>query len=807
MKMSVKIKCSLFLAGISLLGAAFTVQAQNKNVTFQSNLKYGTLSNIWGYVDSTGKEYALVGADTALSIVDVSIPSAPVKKFSVPGPRSSWREIRTWGKYAYVTTEGGGGVTIVDLSKLPNTVSSTHYTGDGAVTGKIDQIHALHIDNGKLYLYGGNHQGGRAKVFSLADPMHPVYQGTVSNRYVHDGFVRNDTLYSCQIYDGLLEVIDARDPQNPVVINSQLTPSQFTHNSWMSTDRRVIYTTDEVDGSYVTAYDISDLSNIRELDRYQSNPGSGSIGHNTYVLNDQGITGFHTDFLVTSYYTDGFTIVDAARPDNLVQVANYDTSPLTGPGYNGAWGVYPYLPSGNILISDIQMGMFVLTPEYKRACYLEGTVKDSVTNAAIPNVTITVLSKDELNTSSLINGVFKSGTADAGTYTVSFAKFGYITKVVSGVMLDNGQVTNLDVIMSKRPNYTFEGIVQSGTPNNRLQGATVLLRNAEFTYEVTSDANGMFNIPTFYEGRYGIHAAKEGYRTIFLDSVLYNSQSGTITLDLEEGFYDDFMFRFNWMVTGDAEKGAWEKGKPKGTMLAGVKANPDQDVSDDFGDECYVTGNGGGSSGTDDLDNGTTILTSPWMSLLPYTNPTLNYYRWFFAGGGDGNPDDTLFVKLTDGISTVIVDQVGPKGPSNSTWVFHSVRVKDYFPNAGSVKVIYEVSDLPGNGHIIEAGVDKVYLEEANAVGINPAAQSAKFNMSVYPNPVTENTVITYKLDASQLNAQAKLEVVDLLGRVIQTQKLTQAEGRISLSLDLAKGVYLVKISNGAEQETLTIVK
>jgi hypothetical protein len=92
-------------------------------------------------------------------------------------------------------------------------------------------------------------------------------------------------------------------------------------------------------------------------------------------------------------------------------------------------------------------------------------------------------------------------------------------------------------------------------------------------------------------------------------------------------------------------------------------------------------------------------------------------------------------------------------------------------------------------------------------VGINPAAQSAKFNMSVYPNPVTENTVITYKLDASQLNAQAKLEVVDLLGRVIQTQKLTQAEGRISLSLDLAKGVYLVKISNGAEQETLKIVK
>ena len=40
----------------------------------------------------------------------------------------------------------------------------------------------------------------------------------------------------------------------------------------------------------------------------------------------------------------------------------YDTSTeAPGPGrYRGAWGVYPFLPSGNILVSDMQNGLFVI---------------------------------------------------------------------------------------------------------------------------------------------------------------------------------------------------------------------------------------------------------------------------------------------------------------------------------------------------------------------------------------------------------------------------------------------------------------
>jgi hypothetical protein len=73
-------------------------------------------------------------------------------------------------------------------------------------------------------------------------------------------------------------------------------------------------------------------------------------------------------------------IVDVSRPQNPIEVAKYDTYPAGGGGQNGCWGVYPFLPSGNLVVSDIQYGLYVLTPTYARGCYLEGIVTDTITN-------------------------------------------------------------------------------------------------------------------------------------------------------------------------------------------------------------------------------------------------------------------------------------------------------------------------------------------------------------------------------------------------------------------------------------------
>jgi hypothetical protein len=121
-------------------------------------------------------EYALVGTQTGLSIVDVTNPVAPVLKFQVPGTNSFWREVQTWGKYAYVTTEGCcNGLQIVDLSNLPASINSKFWTGTGAVAGQVGRIHSLHIRDGYVYLNGSQLFGGAALIVSLNDPWNPVY--------------------------------------------------------------------------------------------------------------------------------------------------------------------------------------------------------------------------------------------------------------------------------------------------------------------------------------------------------------------------------------------------------------------------------------------------------------------------------------------------------------------------------------------------------------------------------------------------------------------------------------------------------
>lgn len=778
---------------------ALSTQAQDLNIVQRSRVPYPGTSNIWGHVDSTGKEYALVGANNQLSIVDVTNPVAPVKKFAVPGPNSAWREIRTWGKYAYVTTEGGGGLTIVDMRFLPDTIYHKQYTGNGAINGLLDAIHALHIDNGKLYLYGGDLQGGRAKIFSLSDPWNPNYLGTVSDDYVHDGFVKNDTLYSCQIYDGVMEIIDARNPAAPVIIGSQVTPKQFTHNSWMSTNGKVMYTTDEVTGSWVTSYDISDIQNIKELDRYIHN-NSGSIGHNTYVLNSSAITGYNTDFLWTSYYTDGITVVDAARPDNLVEIGYFDSSPnFSGNGFHGAWGVYPYLPSGNVLISDIERGMLVVTPTYKRASYLEGIITDAITNVPIAGATITVLGKTSLNGTTNLSGVYKNGTVDTGMYVVEISSQGYVTKTVN-VVLQSGQVTSLNFALGKQANFPFNTIVKDST-GAALAGVNVLIQNSEYTYETTTNANGVIDFPVFYAGKYSLYIGKFGYHTIFIDSTDYLTVNDIPNLKLIKGYEDDFFFDFDWKVVSTATTGNWVKAKPIRTTLNGVLVNPDADAVGDLGDECYVTGNGQGNVTFDDIDGGVEVLTSPSMDLTTYTNPHINYQRWFTNITGSGTPNDTFRVSLSNGSQMAMLEESVGNNADKGKWISRSYRVTDFLPVTNNMKLIIRASDLPGSDHITEAAFDKFFVSDSVLTGV----KSKQHNVyaSVYPNPTNGKIQVSYSFKNANTGT---LKVYDILGNTVFEKELTDSYGMLNISLE-NKGMYFVRIESAQEQKVIKVVK
>jgi len=324
---------------------------------------YG-VNDIWGYVDQEGNEYALVGLENGTSFVDVTNPANPIEKAYIPGPMSTWRDLKTWGEYAYIVhdsyyadselwpTGESQGLLIVNLKNIASgDISYSSFYFDGQFTN----AHNIYIDeNGCVYLFGGNYATGGAVMFDVSeDPENPEYLGVFDDYYLHDGMVRGDTLWGSAIYEGVVAAIDVSDKTAPVILGSTFTPGIFTHNSWVSDDGNYVFTTDEVTSGYIAAVDVSDVNNMSVIDQIQSwSPQDNVIPHNTHVKDN---------YLVTSYYCDGVTVVDASDPYNLQEVAYYDTSDSTGGTFSGAWGAYPWLPSNNILVTDRQEGLHILS--------------------------------------------------------------------------------------------------------------------------------------------------------------------------------------------------------------------------------------------------------------------------------------------------------------------------------------------------------------------------------------------------------------------------------------------------------------
>ncbi len=424
---------------VLLIIASVCTQAQN-HVEYLGQVQYPVRSSsLTRYVDDEGNEYALIGTYDGTDIVDITDPTAPVSLFYVPGPAGIWREMKTYDHHAYITNETEGGLQIIDLTDMPASVSDHFLTEAGDDT--LDTGHTIFIDeNGYAYVFGANIDGGGAVIFDLnADPDNPPKVGAYSDNYIHDGYVRNDTLWAGFIYTGQAAAIDVSDKANPVLLAEVTTPSAFTHNCWTNDAGNVLFTTDEKADAYVTSYDVSDLSDIKELGRFQSHPGSGVIDHNVYVVGD---------YLVIAYYRDGVVIVDATKSDNMVEVGNYDTSPFEPAGmFNGCWGVDPYLPSGNIIASDIEEGLFILQPDYHRASYIEGTIMDDINLTAAINAKVEIMSTDNFDLTNL-TGVFKTGTSEAGIYDIRISKEGCYTKIIPDVELIAGETYELEASVS-----------------------------------------------------------------------------------------------------------------------------------------------------------------------------------------------------------------------------------------------------------------------------------------------------------------------------------------------------------------------
>ena len=436
-----------------LLFPIITSAQSSMNMNLLGTYDYPTTqgNDIWGWVDSTGNEFALVGLRSGFSVVNVTNPSSPSEEFFIPDVNSTWRDVKTWGNYAYVTTEASAGLLIVDLTDMTgNTYSHVNqFTNNNGASVSFTSAHDIYIDeNGIAYIFGAKNNGsyvanGGAIFLDVSvNPTNPIYLGEWSDEYIHDGMVRGDTMYAGCIYSGKVFIVDVSDKSNPATIGSHSTPDNFTHNAWVSYNGDYVFTTDEKSDAYLAAYDISDINNIQEVDRIQSNPGSNSIPHNTFV---------DGNFLITSYYRDGTTVHDITHPNYMIQVAYYDSYAGSGNGFDGCWGTYPYLPSGNIISSDINSGaggkgrLLIYGREFQQACYLQGNIYDGLTGSIIANTNIEILTTNTIETSNLL-GYYQSAIIDSGTYQLVFSANSYTSDTIT-VLLTNGVMTVQDAFL------------------------------------------------------------------------------------------------------------------------------------------------------------------------------------------------------------------------------------------------------------------------------------------------------------------------------------------------------------------------
>lgn len=328
--------------------------------TLPATNQYGNIYNAtWGYTRN-GREYGIIGSIPGTHIIDVTDPANLAEVAFIEG---AWqgndvvhREFKTYRDRLYgVTDEGPGTLQIIDLRFLPDSAPLLYNSN-----ALLHRAHTLWIDttNARLYTWAGSTQ---AAVYDLTDPDLPVLLNDCEADIpwwnqeigvVHDGYVRDNIGY-VNDQDGM-HIVDFTNSATPELIGSLTNYPQpgYNHSGWLHQNGWLYVQADETHGMDLKLFDVSDPTNIEFVDTIGVEWSEYSIPHNPCFKGNE---------LHVSYYYDGYWLWSVADPFNSQLLGYYDTSlqPHTD-SYEGAWGVYPFLPSGHVLVSDMQRGLFVI---------------------------------------------------------------------------------------------------------------------------------------------------------------------------------------------------------------------------------------------------------------------------------------------------------------------------------------------------------------------------------------------------------------------------------------------------------------
>lgn len=622
-------------------------------------------NDCWGYVSPSGREYALMGLSGGTGFVEVTNPGNAQIIATIAGPASTWRDIKVYQHYAYAVSEGGSGIQVFDLSQIDNGVVTLVRT---VLTGGTTATHNVAIDtvSGYLYRCGGDNNGLR--IYSLADPSNPTFVAAWTTRYVHDcqvvtytdgPYAGRQIAFCCSGFNfGFdqtgLDILDVTDKNNIfVVARIQYSTPAYSHQGWLSPDRQFFYLDDELDEqtfgltTRTRVIDVSDLQNPVEVAAYTN--GNTSIDHNLYM---------NESFIFAANYRSGLRVFDRSDAVAPVEVAYFDTYPGSdSPNFNGLWSNYPFFPSGTVIGSDIERGLFVWKID-------------------LPPLAI-----------SFPNG--RPATVDPSggdAVEVEFAEqFG-------GTLDPDSPTLYVDT------GAGFAPLPMTPLGGNRYQG---VFPPAACGSTVRYYVSGMSDQGV--EVRSPSNAPAASYETLAVD--------GAVVL-VDETFE---AATAGWGVNPDgtdtASTGQWVRVDPVGTA-----AQPEDDHTPDPGTRCWVTGQGvvGGGVGDNDVDSGRTTLRSSAYDLTGLDDPRVSYWRWYSNDQGASPNADVFVIDISNdnGQTWTNVETVGPAGPGTSGgWIYHEFRVADFVTPTGQVRLRFIAEDA-GAGSIIEAAIDDLRVTD-----------------------------------------------------------------------------------------------
>lgn len=329
----------------------------------------------WGWTDpNTGKEYAIMGLDNGTAFVDISTPDQPIyigKLFTQSNP-SQWRDVKIYQNYAFVVSEANAhGMQVFDLNRLGiatdlprNFQANAVYTGFGSAHNIV-----INEDTGFAYAVGTQTFDGGPHIVNIQNPLNPVAAGGFAMAgYTHDAqvvtYTGPDSDYTGrEIYIGSNEnevvILDVTNKASIELISSiSYDNASYTHQGWFTEDQKYFIVGDELDeigigfNTKTVVLDFTDLDSPQFHTNYTG--PLASIDHNGYVKGN---------LYYLANYTGGMRVIDITNIENqtVTEVGFFDSFPSNdATTFNGAWNVYPYFASGNLVISDIDNGLFIV---------------------------------------------------------------------------------------------------------------------------------------------------------------------------------------------------------------------------------------------------------------------------------------------------------------------------------------------------------------------------------------------------------------------------------------------------------------